>query len=46
MKNDKDSKIDSEKAHADKVPFGILFPGEINSPDILAPDMIPVTPKY
>ena len=37
--------MDKVKMHADNVPRGILFLGDINSPDILAPDIIPVTPE-
>ena len=45
MKNDSESRIEKEKAQADNVPLGILLPGDTNSPDILAPDIIPVTPE-
>ena len=37
--------MDKVNKQAPKVPLGILLPGEINSPDILAPDIIPVTPE-
>lgn len=29
---------------AQRVPFGIDFPGSLSSPDILAPAIMPVTP--
>ena len=45
MKNDSESRIEKEKAQADNVPLGILLPGDTNSPDILAPDIMPVTPE-
>ena len=45
VKNDSESRIEKEKAQADNVPLGILLPGDTNSPDILAPDIIPVTPE-
>jgi hypothetical protein len=32
-------------AQADKVPLGMFFPGDLSSPDMFAPDMIPVTPE-
>ena len=31
--------------HADRVPRGMFLPGDLRSPDRLAPAMIPVTPE-
>ena len=38
-------KVEKVKRLADKVPLGILLPGEMRSPDKLAPAMTLVTPE-
>ena len=45
VRSDTRDNMDKVKKQAPNVPLGILLLGAINSPDILAPDIIPVTPE-
>ena len=37
--------MESVKTQAESVPLGMFFAGFTSSPDMFAPDMIPVTPE-